>query len=575
MMHSVAALLPALLLPPAPGSSLGPSLSNWFGSAPGARDLLAALPDSTFLAVHGSDPRALVAARETNDWVAFAMDPEWQAISTLLLGQFDEEAEATEMEGWRQMLFRALGDSTGFVAFVGEGFGDGDPILGIMAEGGDECAALLRTFVSRSAAPHVLANGEEVLLSEAGRGELFHSSDGFVLALSAPSVEAATRMAVECMAGLDGPRPAGPFAVPAIADERRPAALEMAVDMSQLWKELERVEEPEGDFQRRLFDAASSMAWMYASVVFGEGDELDWEFVLPYGAETLLGQLVGFFGEADRSLLRAVPARATGAVVASFDLAAFTEWALALVREVDPDAAKAVDGALVAAAETASVDVLEDVLGNATGSFLSFSSPTEDAAAKAAKTLLGAFTLVVAVEDAEPLVDLVDTLVELGGVGAQATSDAAPVAGADEELEIWRFDESVGARSAVGAGAGRFVVSTDVPAFDDYLARLAGNTSAGSLLDDPAFAETVERARGAIVSVQSMGAAADSIVASMRAVGSTLDAAVGIPRSTESIRDAVDAMERIALLMKQYFDGVVLGELRIEPDRIRYRTTTR
>ena len=396
-----------------------------------------------------------------------------------------------------------------------------------------------------------------------------------MLALSAPTVEAVTRMAVECIEGVDGSGPAGPFAVPAIAAERRPAALELAVDMSQLWGELERVEAPEAGFERQLFDAASSMAWMYASVAFGEGDELDWEFVLPYGSETLLGRFIGFFGEADRSLLRAVPAGATGAIVGSFDLDGFVRWTLALVREIEPDLGDRIDDALVAAGETADGDVMEDVLGNLKGDFLSFSSPRTDVTTTLAPLAMEPLTLVVGVEDADPLIDIVDSLMDLTGLGARATSSTAPVADSDEEIELWRVDTGVGLEVIVGAGAGRFAVSTDAVGFDGYLTRTEGDGSTGSFLDDPAIAAAAGRARGALVSVQSMDAAADSLLSSMRTIESALQALPGGDDATEGVREVIEAMDRIALLMKQYIQGVVLSELRIEDDRIRYRTTTR
>ena len=218
---------------------------------------------------------------------------------------------------------------------------------------------------------------------------------------------------------------------------------------------------------------------------------------------------------------------------------------------------------------------MEDVLGNLKGDFLSFSSPRTDVTTTLAPLAMEPLTLVVGVEDADPLIDIVDSLMDLTGLGARATSSTAPVADSDEEIELWRVDTGVGLEVIVGAGAGRFAVSTDAVGFDGYLTRTEGDGSTGSFLDGPAIAAAAGRARGALVSVQSMDAAADSLLSSMRTIESALQALPGGDDATEGVREVIEAMDRIALLMKQYIQGVVLSELRIEDDRIRYRTTTR
>lgn len=562
MLQNVA-LLPLLLAPAANGS------------AP-TRDLLAALPENTFLAVHAPDPRALVAARETNDWIAFAMDPEWDAIAGQLLTQFDENALADEMTRWRQMLLRALADSTGFVAFVGEGFGEGDPVLGIIAEGGPDASALLRTFLPSDAATVEIAGGREVLVSEAGRGEIYYEANGVILVLSTPTVEIATRMAAECLDALDGAQPRGPFAVPGVAQERRPAALEFAVDMSQLWSELERVEAPEEGIMTDLFDAAASMEWMYGSVTLGEGETSDWEFVMPYGEATLLGQALGFLGEADADLLDTIPAGATSGLVAAFDVSGFTDWVLGVVRDTSEEAHGEALAAIGAVTETTGIDLMDDVLHNLTGQFMTFSAPTPTPGGELIElTGTQASTIVATVEDTDALIDLVENLLDLSGMGGATRTETAAVAGDEDGMEVWRIDPGVGFEVAVATGAGRFAVSTDAEGFDRYMARLGGDATTKRLLDDPALAAAAGTASGALVSVQETAAAADAIQASVANIESMISLADPTGEAANEMRPVVEAIDRMTALIQRYFEGTVVTELKVDQGRIRYRTRTR
>ncbi|MEM6675009.1 MAG: hypothetical protein AAF726_19325 [Planctomycetota bacterium] len=486
-------------------------------------DLLAAIPKDTFLAVHAPDPRGLVASRETSSWLGFAMDPEWNSIVGPLLSVLDVDADPDEMALWRDRLFQALADANGFVAFVGDGFGDGDPVLGILADGGPDAAALLRTLLAKDATPETIAGGHEVHISDEGRGELYYERDGIILVLSTPTVENVRGLASECLDALGAGVPRGPFGLEGLAAQRRGAALELAVDMSQLWAEIERVEEPTEGIESRVFDAIASFEWLYGSMTFGDGETSDMRLVAPYGETTLLGELLAHFGAADTSLFADVPAGMATATVASFDVAGCTDWLMDVVEDTSEEGYEMMRSGLSAVTETVGIDVLGDFAYNATGRFLAFSSAPTDEDAPVTMSASQGTTFVMEVKETLPIVDAVEILLEMSGFGADVETESAEIPGDEDGLEVWRMAPDLALEDVVeiglAAGGGRLVVSTNQSSFDRYITHMGAGEGAPTLLNDPELAAAAEGAHGAMVSLQSMDEIADQI----RSMASALD----------------------------------------------------
>ncbi len=566
MLHSISLLpllLPTLLAPATTSPAVTP-----------ARDLLAAVPASAILAVNVPNPKALIASRETNDLIAFAMDPEWQAITNLLLAEFEEEELAAEIETWRKTVISALSDATGLVLFVDPGFGDNGPTLGIIAEGGPDTTAFLRGLLPSDAALSI-DNGTMTTVMTADQTEVFHSSNGLAMVISSSSKESAVRVSAACLTGIDGPAPRGPFAVPAIAAERRPAAVEIAVNLSLLWAELERTDSPAEGIERQIADAVSTVDWMYGSVSFGKDEESDWEFVVPYGTETLLGGLLGFFGQADSELLATIPAGASSGMVLAFDVAGFTDWALELVRSTSPETHEMMMSGLSAITEMVGIDIMGDVVHNMTGQFLTFTSTATVSSEGSVLAGMQATTVVISVKDAEPFVDMVDGLLEMGGFGSAVESSTVPIEGDDDGVELWRVDPGLGTELIIAAGAGRIALSIDSEGFEKYLARASADEGVTSFLSDPAMAKAAESLSGAVVSIQSMAAGADAFQASMRNVESMLSSFPSPDGEAAPLGQMMEAADRLVVLVRQYFEGTITSELQIADGRIRYRSRTR
>ena len=68
-----------------------------------------------------------------------------------------------------------------------------------------------------------IADGRTVLVGEAGRAELFHASEGRVLRVAAPSVDAAQETATGCLRRMAGASTPNLFTSEGLAAERRGA----------------------------------------------------------------------------------------------------------------------------------------------------------------------------------------------------------------------------------------------------------------------------------------------------------------------------------------------------------------
>ncbi|MEE2939599.1 MAG: hypothetical protein VX460_04375, partial [Planctomycetota bacterium] len=425
-------------------------------AAPAPGDaLLSVVPPDALVCVHAPNPKALIASRDTNAWVAFALDARWESVIddiTPLMADGEGEAIAAQVKAMRRTRIEAAEDCTGAVVFVDVEAASARPRVGIVAAAGPRFGQVLRRVVGAGADEVQLAEGVSALVGGARRAELFLERGGYAMAFAAESAEAARAMAVASLERLESPGPAGPLALPAVAARRRPCALEVAVNMRPVWSQWLRAEGPFEGMEARAARAAASLEWMYGAATLGDGEDADWEVVVPYGQETLIGDLLGFFGEADASLLRDVPASATTASVLSLDVGGLTDWILGLVEGNDSTAFTRVMGSLDAASGVIGFDILDDVVRNFTGDFVSFNEPTglrfDDI------TMPGdAPTFIARVEDSETMLDVVDTVMELSGMGTLTVSSDRELPSGDE-VELWTATEKAPMGMGMGVGAG-------------------------------------------------------------------------------------------------------------------------
>lgn len=564
MLHALT-LLPLTFLAPAP-------------TVPTSGDLLSAIPDTALIAVHGSNPKALIASRDTNDWVAFALDAEWNTIIDQFAGAADQGVTAKEIQSWRNVFIGAMADTTGFVGFVDFADDWNDPVVGLIAHGGAECQGLLRQMVGEGAATIELGSGRSALVGEAGRAELFYEGEGLVMILSAGSIDKAKELADTCLNRLGNPDAAGPFAIEAVGAERRDAAFEFAVNLQPVWARVTAEEAPMKGMEKRAFDSVSSVDWLYGSVSFGDGETADWEFVAPFAQESLLGDLLGFFGSANTATFGTVPSTATQATIGSFDVAGAVDWALGLVKEQSEDDHAQVMGGIEAAGGMLGMDLMNDVIKQFDGQFLYFNSNESIIIDGTPLPGAQAPTAVVFMRETEAMIDVIEQVLQMSGHGASMVSDERELVGKDEGIELWRPTKDAQLQATVGLGAQRLIVSAAPKALNAYFDLLDGTEGTKSMLADKRLEEAAKRTNGAIVSLQATDAMADVISQLAETYASfitTIDFGFGEIGRSEEIGQMVAGADRVAGLIRQYFDGSMTTEFKIEPTRMRVVSKSR
>ncbi len=550
-------------------------------AAPAPGDaLLSVVPANALVCVHAPDPKALIASRDTNAWMAFALDARWESVIddlTPLMAGGQGEAIAAQIKAMRRTLIEAAEDCTGAVVFVDAETAGAAPRVGLVAAAGPRFTQVLRRVVGEGATEVQLAEGISALVNGPRGAELFLERGGYVMVFSAESAEATRAMAMSSLERLESPEPAGPLALPAVAARRRPCALEVAVDMDSIWSQWLRAEGPFEGMEARAAQAVTSLEWMYGAVTLGDGEDADWEFVLPYGQETLIGDLLGFFGEADASLLRDVPGSATTATVLSLDVGGMVDWILGMIEANDQTASARIMGSLDAASGVVGFDVLDDVIRNLTGDFVMFNEPTglrfDDF------TMPGdAPTFVARIEDSETMLDVVDTVMELSGMGSfTVSSDRALPSG--DEVELWTATEKAPMGMGMGVGAGRliFSMSGDGAGVGSYLDLVANAEGSRSFLANDAVRAASEAASGAAFTVQPTAAAAtvlDQMSRMWAKMIEDLDRAFSPaepdgPRDVPEARRVVAAADRVSAMIRQAFSGTTTTELHVDGGAIR------
>ncbi len=589
------------------------------------QSLLAALPEDTFLVARLPDPKALLAQRETSSWVAFAMDSQWDVFLPELLLGMEEPEWAAAAPAWRGRILGALGDANEVVGFASGPVEQGlEPTLGLFVRGGAESTALLKELVGPGAQSVEMEGGHKVLITEGesseeeeGRAELFYEKDGLVLFVSSESVDRSRGVAMGCLGALAaGGAPVGPYAIPGLAKMRRPgAAMEIALDMGPIWRAAADEFLPDGDQSEpgvfaigggddseswdkvvaELFDAGSSMEWLYADWEVGLGETLSAHVSMPYAEDSILGELFSFLGAADPSLFSQVPATAISATIANIDLLGMTKWGLGLVKGYSEEAYGQAQGALAGGQAALGLDIVEDLIGNMTGEFIGFSSVPSFELGDEKTELAGErpTTVVASLKDSEPLLELVEGVLPLTGLDAAFSSETVELGEGGAEMELWKAAESLGLPVVIGVGHKRMLFSLDPVGGEAYLGLLRGASDGGSITDDKAQREAMQSASGAVITWQPTASGADIMESLGAMAGDMMEEEIEL-LEFESEEDFTEeelaelqqeiralsvhfeeSLDGMAALWREYFDGSSMTELQFNGGMMSIKTETR
>lgn len=571
MLHPL--ILP-LLTAIAPPSSAAPAPAD---------ELLSVVPDSAIFAARVSNPRALVAQRETNDWVAFMLDAEWETVIHKAGSLLEEEdVGPAEVIAWRDLMIQAFSDMTGAVFFVDLDMESMEPTMGLVVQGGDDAADLLRRVVGDTTSEVALDGERTALVGEKGRAELFSQSSGTMMLISAPSIEASKAAATACYGRLGSAEPAGPFATPDVAALRnRGAAFEFAARLSPLWGEVFRDDPPTDEFERRLADSLRSMEWIYGDFSLGDGEFADMRVVMPYDEKSVLGNFLGLFGPADTSLLFHVPEGTTQATAANFDFSGLAQLALDIARANSADGGVELQDGLDAAEALLGVDPIGDIVDQMTGDVLYFST-ADPVVVDGTEVPFQAMTTVVFMNDTDAIFDLVDQSLMMAGAMESVETDLIDIPGTDESIDLWKMSDGAPMNMILGAGAGRFIFSLAEGSMNSYLDLVSGVASARSMLAREDLATATKEVSGAVVTIQDTAAGADMIESMANSYRSMFKglAALNIDEESErraliGLDDIVEASEIVAAMIRQYFEGTSTTEFHFDGGRVRIVGRTR
>ena len=548
-----------------------------------ANDLLSVIPDSAVFAAQISNPRALLAQRETNDWVAFTLDAQWETVIQKAGSILEEEdITAAEIIAGRELVIQAFSDTTGVVFFADLDLESMEPTMGLVVRGGDDAAALLRRVVGDSTTEVALDGERTAIVGEKGRAELFTESAGTMMLISAPTIEASKAAATACYARLGNADATGPFAEPAIKELRNPGAeFEFAARLGPIWERVFAEDPPTDEFEQRLANSIRSIEWLYGEVSLGDGEVADMNFVMPYDKKSVLGNFLGLFGSADTSLFAHVPAGASQATAAHFNFGGFATLALDIARANSLDGGVELQDGLDAAEAVLGVDLIGDIVNQMTGDMLYFSTG-DPVVVDGTEVPFQAMTAIAFMEDTDAIFDLVDQGLMMADVMDMVDTDLVDIAGTDESIDLWKMSEDAPLEMILGAGAGRFLFSLAEESMTSYFDLVSGKEGAQSMLADEGLAAAAKGASGAIVTIQSTAAAADAMESFATTFRSMFDGMAELSFNEEGEQEyrsdldgLVEAAEMAAALVRQYFDGTSTTEFQIIGDRVRIHARTR
>jgi len=555
--------LPSLLAPPL--LALAPS------PAPSDRPLCDALPDTALAAVHVPAPQTLLSKRATNDYVGLMLDPRLIDVFTSAFAiDAEDENEASEAAEWAAAI---LGTSDELLLYF-DVPSDPDTIAApsglVVARGDEDLRGLMLATLGEPPTPHDLSDGTEVLLG--GDGDSVGVSrigDAHVLAFS-EGPDDLTFALERLRRARSREEPSGPFLAEGVARHRSADAdIAGCVDLASIWGPL--VEGTEDPVLQWILEGASSVRWIHGTMAFGEAESVDLDLAMPYAQDTFVDGVLERFMEIDRGRLRDVPAGAGRMDAFAIDLEGLLSWLETDTSEVDPAIGESIGQALTAAEEVTGIDLREDVIGNVDETFVTWESPDVDSTMPMLAPL--ATTYVLAFEDTDPLIDLMDVVQGLAAGLATVTTGSHVPPGSDEEYELWTFDSDFGAVQ-IAVGGSRLVVSTR-DGLEELLDMFAtsGPEAPKRLLDDP----RVEAALAALgsfrggLTIQNAGAAGEAI----RGVGAAFEAFELAPSDGVYASEVRAQIDVLASIVEGYLDGVYVATTEVTADRLVIRGRSR
>ena len=564
---------------------------------PAASDLMAAIPENAVVAFHMPNPKAVVAARETNDLVAFMMDPEWESIAGLLMDMDDPEEAAglNQLKGLRDRAIEAMTDCSGLVMFATTLPETGEPMsIGVVARGGPKVAEMIQEmFVDEQASTEQLQPSliARTSVPRAGRfNRAFATSGDLIIGVESWDGMDTARAMVRESLGRGAQRPGGPFGLPTLAKERKACAFEFAVNLDPILKAA-RSEGFNSPMEERMFDMAfDGMTWIYGSMALGSGETTDADVVVPYGAESALAGLFSNFGQADINAFAGIPAEAHTAQVGNVDLEGIFGWAMDLVKGESEEGYEQIMAGINGITEMSGINVIEDVLGNLSGPSVAFSTtrPVSEEPTMMDMMMVSTFsgndmTYAVEVEDTEVLLEALEFMVDMSGMGEMLLSGTATGGGESGEFETWSLDPEIGSLK-LALGAGHMILSTNSQVLDRYLSTF-GTELGESFASNEKVAVILPTLSGAGISIQKTAAMLESIstmVDGFEAMFSNtvdLSAFEGGEMAGASIDDTFSRMslaaDRVVELGRRYFEGTMSSDMVMENGQLRLRQRTR
>ncbi|MEL6713070.1 MAG: hypothetical protein AAFP86_04815 [Planctomycetota bacterium] len=556
-----------------------------------AQDLAAALPPEAVVALHMPSPRATLQLRGKNDLVSFALDARTLAAMRELFGGLGSLADG-DGNGSNEEAARALVDDT--VDFLGacdslvayfeapEGSpGAGPPVGVLAARGGDALEGPLVRLVGSDVAA-VSERGEiQLRVGEAGPFEAYARRGEVHVLATAPTVDAAVAHVDRFFTFLGSGEASGPFGLEGVRQERSRSsttpALEFAVDLDQLWRRVDDVESM-GALERWFFDGARSVQWAYGETSFGAGHAAETRVVAPYDEDSAVGGVLGFLRPVDLGALRVAPADAITAGALSVDLDGLARWLVEAVGARDETAGRQLSAGIATVRETTGIDLVDGLLAPLSDTMAYWESlpdpiEAENAEAFALGGPLSRYGMAFQLTDAEPYLDLMDTLEGLAGQATEVTTGSAPIPGTDGEIELWEADAGIFELTAGVAEDALLLVFGDMRAARTS-ARNLGTVDPSARFVARADVAQALRSLGVVrggVSVQRTDSVVDVLVWAAKLFDGLADGGAEV----DGLRRASVALEQLAIVAEPYVNGLTLATLTAEKGRLVLSASTR
>ena len=428
------------------------------------------IPADAFMAFRWDDPAGMIANGGDSGFVKFFTDPRWADAFDL-----DSEEGPTEEE-WNTIKQSLAGISEIVVwaeagSFM-EAFDDA-MTMGAMMRG--EAEAL-------DALVHLLPELQEVSTQDGAT--LYTAEDTTILRAgnwcgmtSVEDEESAPAMLKEWHSQLTAEElPKGFFEAAGMQADRATADFEMAMNLSFLWEEL--AEEAGDEMPPSLQAEFESIAWVYASITLGEGNQSEWSMVMPFYEDGLMAGIMGAMTAPKKSDYGRIPKDAISASAINLDLQAMIDVVIDVVSEFVPDVEDQYDMALAQGSEAIGADIQEDLLDQIEGTFITFTM------GEASMDIAGipgyGSTFLMDVHDKDRVLDVIDgvfNLLSMMGMGDEMFEQQET-----ETATSWLINVEDMMELVLGCDASSMFFSMDTAGLDAYHALKSEPSEEQSLL---------------------------------------------------------------------------------------------